>query len=775
MKNLFNKLVAVLLMAAATMGMSCSECEHVPYDDSEIKQQIADLYSKLAQLEANLNGEIAKLQNLLNGKAMITKVTTDAAGNTVIELSDGNKITVYAEYKPEQLPTNLVYVIEQDGVLVWATMDSNGQLSPILDADGKVIPVSQAIPSIQFRENNGMIEISIDGGANWTATGVTAEAMQDAIADATASCSLIKSVEEVDGQIVITLQSGDTFVVAKAVESNFGIKSGKLYFGASETKVIELVAEGIEDVSVLEKPEAWKAKVNGTKLTITAPAADLLTDADYDGVADSGADIDGYIKLHATSASGQCIIGKILVSASEDRLTVKTTLMNEIIVENYVPQTYFALGMMPAAQFDAKAVAEAVKAGSTEVKFQNYDWYYNYETTTLQAEEVYQQLYGAELPQEKFVVWVLPYTEELDYSTYEYVPVYLDAEQMVYTDFTPMSISIESTTTFCSINLKVNVDGCSALRTTIVEKQYAAQLEDNFAYSQRGESWALSSLGQSVTVPYSFEGPATSYPNDGIEIKPATTYVVWVWPMSDDKAPADYNYATDVIQYEVTTDALQAGGSATVAAADVEADYTTISATLNATDAMLIYWNIFKKADMPATNDEVATKLLENGFLSTEKATMVYMQNLNAGTEYVIAAVGVDSEGKYGVALQHEVTTTAVVYNSPVTVTIDEANSVINSKELELKWNATGGNVKQYLYFMNETSNYTYINSMGGTVESAADYMVINKTMYSVKKTTDTTLKQTVYNKNERVLIVIAEDENGEYSVAASWIFTPNY
>ena len=144
MKSFFNKLCAVLLLVAATASWSCNECDHEPYDDTEIKNQIQDLYSKLSQLEAKLQSEVNALTAMISGQVTISSHSKDADGNWTIKLSDGTTFVVYAEYQPEALPSSLVYVMEVDGEKVWAVIGSNGQLTPLKDADGNNIPVVPA-------------------------------------------------------------------------------------------------------------------------------------------------------------------------------------------------------------------------------------------------------------------------------------------------------------------------------------------------------------------------------------------------------------------------------------------------------------------------------------------------------------------------------------------------------------------------------------------------------------------------------------------------------
>lgn len=181
MKNVMNKLMAMLLMAVMVFATACTECDHEPYDDSQLKQQIAELYSKIASLEAKLNADMTTLQAMIAGQVTVVAHTQDAEGNWTIKLSDGTKFVVYAPQQEVDLPTTLVYVMELNGEKVWATMGTNGQLTPMLDNEGNVIPVipvmePAADPELETKVENGVIYIRIKGTDTWLKTGIASDA-----------------------------------------------------------------------------------------------------------------------------------------------------------------------------------------------------------------------------------------------------------------------------------------------------------------------------------------------------------------------------------------------------------------------------------------------------------------------------------------------------------------------------------------------------------------------------------------------------------------------
>ncbi|MDO4758018.1 MAG: PL29 family lyase N-terminal domain-containing protein [Rikenellaceae bacterium] len=702
MKSFFQKFAVVALLLTAVMGWSCEECDHVPYDDTEIKEQIADLYNKLATLEAKLSAEMEALNAMLSGKALVTAVTTDTAGNTVIELSNGKKITVYAEYQPDALPTNLVYVIEQDGEMVWATYGSNGQLTPILDSEGQPIPVIAEIPQIQFRMTDDVIEISIDGGTTWTATGVSAEALQEALKNH--DCTLIKSVEEKDGVVVITLQTGETFEVNMAVEADFGIKSGKVYFAADETKYFELETTGITDVAVMDTPMGWTAAVNalGDMLRVTAPA---------EGV---DAQIEGYVRLLGISEEGKSYVGKLFVSCSSEVLTLTTDFENNIIVNNQGNNNY-VLGMMPAAEFDAEAVAEELQNGGAALKYKNigYEWY---STKTIPAADLYQELYEAEMPIESYVIWLATYTEAWDNEVGDYVLTFnvLSGADLIYTDYAPLYVTVTGTTTFNSVNVDVHVDGCPSFILNVMQGDNNP-MEMNFSYWKQGHSWA--SIGDELQTPYEYTGSITGLPNDGLELLPGRTYKIGILPLMEGKEKAEY-VLEDIRYFTFTTAPLVAGGETTVTNTVETLEYTEMQFTLKTSEntSMIYYAALKEEAAAALTSDEqIAEYLLTNGYIVRAENGVAtanfFIEALQPGEKRVIIAFAADAEGKYGTIYKETFQTKTLDFTDAVTLNLEKlaaADAMAAATSAQFKFTAEGATTYFYRNFRaSQWANYT--------------------------------------------------------------------
>lgn len=130
-----NKALAMTLLAGALMNTSCYR-----YDDSQIKQSIAQLEQELNELKAQLQGEISALKDMVNGLVTVVQISENQDGNTVVTLSDGQSFTIAKDISGKTLIT----LIEEGGQYYWATTVGGGDAVPLI-VDGKMVPVSMTL------------------------------------------------------------------------------------------------------------------------------------------------------------------------------------------------------------------------------------------------------------------------------------------------------------------------------------------------------------------------------------------------------------------------------------------------------------------------------------------------------------------------------------------------------------------------------------------------------------------------------------------------------
>ena len=335
----FKSVVAAVVLASMTLAASCS------YDDTGVKNQLqqiqadlAALTERVAALEKRLGEEVEALTALIEGKVVVTEITKDAEGNTVINLSNGEKVTVLAGC--DCVPTEPC------------------------DCD-----------PLQYRVVDGVLEVSADG-ENWIAVKVAPE------------CVVAEVTDNGDNTVTIKLANGEEFTVVKAEVIEFDSTRSQLYVLPGETKVIPFtINDAVADVNVMNQPLGWKAEValaeseesednvdpdmgvlaaGGTEfvLNITGPAQEFVN-AGF-------AEKEGYISVHFNSENGSCKVGKILVNLAEIKLNVDNagniTLENTVAYEQtdhfgekFVDFADFHIGVIPAevyAQYGDKSFSD---------------------------------------------------------------------------------------------------------------------------------------------------------------------------------------------------------------------------------------------------------------------------------------------------------------------------------------------------------------------------------------------------------------------------------
>lgn len=271
MRKIFASLKAVVaaaLVASMTLAASCS------YDDSAINNRVNKVEEELAALTERvkaLESHAEAVKELLDGALVVTNVETKD-GVTTVTLSDGTKITVYGE-----------------------------------------------CDTLQYRVEEGVLEVSADG-QNWVAV------------EQTADCVIKAVVVNDDNTVTFTLADGTEFTVALAELIECEAARTGVYVLPGETKeIVFTVNDAVVDMNIMNQPFGWSATVGeptveeengggaapaplaagGTDyaLKITGPSQ-ALVDAGY-------AAKEGVVSVHFNTASGACKVLSVNVNLAE--------------------------------------------------------------------------------------------------------------------------------------------------------------------------------------------------------------------------------------------------------------------------------------------------------------------------------------------------------------------------------------------------------------------------------------------------------------------------
>ena len=412
------------------------------------------------------------------------------------------------------------------------------------------------------------LQYSFDGGTTWVNTGIKLAKELECTCEPAQPCTCV-DVTLVDNGDSVTITVGEqSFTIEKPEEIAFEIRAGKVYFESEGTVAVAIKSSGIEDISVMSAPKGWFADINADgQLEITAPNFEETQPViDYETWTETPGKYaaSGYVKVHACSAAGKCMVGKLPVEVVSQALSVKA----------YGGNAYFTVATTYAwgpTYFYGAATKETLEAETSELiammssgGWDHYDVYANTDETefTVSIEE----LLGEE-PQlgQEYVIWAI--VEKEDYgATYS-------AEDLIITYYSPLEVTLEEVEAEKSAyNITVNVEvvGADSYVAVAMPEMYC----DDPEYTKEEMVMALAE-GQYYGKLYteSYTGSAldiaagTQYSSTGL-YSPASDVYVFVLPL--DGRPAEDYTAEDVVMAVYTTANLTAGGKVDLTVKQVE-------------------------------------------------------------------------------------------------------------------------------------------------------------------------------------------------------------
>ena len=765
MKNFYAifKSVFAVLVASSMLFVSCVD----KYDDTAIRQEIADLYEKVSQLESKLNNEVAALKTLIDSKTVVASATKNNDGSWEILLTSGEKITVYPEYKPAaEVNNGCITVVKEGDAYYWAQI-VDGTAVALLDAAGNKIPVNHhATPELRVNPATGDVEISVDGGKTW----IVVEAAEEETEEST--CIFI-GVDDTETSVDFYLATGEIISVPKAETIDFGVQSGKTYVTPGETIEVALKAANIEDLTIIAKPEGWKASIKGKTLTVTAPTQEKI---------DAGeAEATGAIKIHA-SADGKCVVGKLPVVASNEKVVIEIagdnlTIYNSVISQ-YGEVNCVYYGILPQSEFDATAIANGMNDYSVNMM-------YGYDTVvTMSIKEMYNQMVAGnyepasyvDLPTgESYVIWAISEGPGNWMNPYVYT-----SEDVMFSIFTPSFLNVEATkVAFNDVAITANGGGHAGYIVGIIGGNSAdealMQLEDSFGYWQMG--WGA--FGEELDE-LNFSGSISTFPGAYFEaVYPNTTYLVYVLPLVEGKAEGDYTFS-EIKTFAYTTPNIEAGGSATLSFEAVDTTYTNIEVEITGSDNTELIYSVFVEefeiADYK-TDEELLNYIIEYNTayntMAVGKYATAYISDMAPGSTAYVCAFAVDSEGKYGQLYKQEYKTNALTYNETLKVLIDESACKVDITTASIKVSTTGGTAVAYRYMATEVEGWSWNGEADAEGKLALDKYPTEE--IAVADVVDGYINLTELETNsEYAFAILAIDENGNASRASYYYFKPS-
>lgn len=788
MKNFYVNLKAVVCtLVGATMLFA--SCGHDPYDDTELRNEIANLFAKVDALEKKLSEEVNALKTLIetaqanlsaeiNSKTVVTSATQKEDGTWEIILSTGEKITVHPKFVPTpQEPEKnegCITVVEEGGVYYWAII-TNGTATALLDKDGNKVAITHNDqPLFTFDSATGEVKVSVDGGATWVIVEKAAESETEE-----PTC-IFTGVVDGKNAIEFTLADGSVISIPKAEEIDFGVQAGKTFVKPGESVEIKLTAKNIDDLTVIAKPEGWKASILDKVLTVTAPAQEAI---------DNGsAELEGAVKIHAAGGDGKCMVGKVIVSASDASLSLEVsgdvlTIYNNVITEGWWgPQLAPALyGISEADAFSADAIAKGMNDYSLDA-LQCYDQVGTASVKALYNQmiaKIYDEASWIEVPAGKsYVIWAISQSSDYDH-------VYA-GEEVVYTIVTPPYLTFtETLVAFNAVEFTVEAGGYdSYIYGSMKGSLEEAKEQIKWSFTDWKDGWGTFGA---ETSDINFSGSVMDFNYMGWDqtITPGSSYVAFVLPMIAGKPIAEYEME-DIVFFSASSAPLAAGGSATLTITAREITFTTVDVEITGSDnTTMIFAAPLTEGEMAQyqTDDELLEYVIaycnEYGQIQLGNKGEAFVSSLAPGENAYIAAIAVDEEGKYSTLYKEKFTTKAISFNEALKVKIDEQASKVDVASAAIKVTAEGGTPVKYRYVATETSGYYWMNSLGGNVSSAEGKMALETNYYindiAVDALVDGCIQLTgLETGTEYIIVVMAFGEDGMPSRATSYTFTPS-
>ena len=522
--------------------------------------------------------------------------------------------------------------------------------------------------------SEGKVQYSFDG-KTWTTT--------DIVLAEGCACP---AVSLVDNGETVTVKIGDAeLVLEKPQEIVFELRAGKVYFLSETTSTVAIKSSGIEDVSVMSAPKGWFADINSEGVVeITAPEySTTQSDGAYDPELDEWVETPainaatGFVKVHACSTEGKCMVGKIAVEVAEKALVVKaftgTATFTMISDSRWGNSFYYGVSTKDAYEAEIKTLADAIA---------NMNWdaleaygYSDGETVELSIAEAL----GTELEVgTDYVAWALVDGYEVSVS---------DAVLSFYTHYSIEATEVEEERTANNITVNVTAEGLDTYVAVAMPAMYCD--DPDYTKEMMVETLANGQYyGKLHTEAYSGDlleiAEGTNYYMGG-NYSPECVCYLFILPL-DGRPVVDYS-AADVLMYEYQTSGLTAGGSVNVSAEEVteydgmgyDDDWNLVSkhfvlnpyselgvqVSFSSEDWGSFYYQFMDAETYAATegNDEVLVSLLLEGYGYTQndlyefQSWPVITESFVPGSSVYFVAFAVDTNAKYGQVTKVELAT----------------------------------------------------------------------------------------------------------------------
>ena len=761
MKRFFMNCKAVVasIAMAAVVSSSMVSCSQ-EFDDTAIWDEINNLKKEIALLKEMVETELFALNELVNGLVTVKDVKADKDGNKVVTLSDGTKITIYP--KADDVPSNIITTITEDGVMYWAYYDSLGNAQVVV-VDGKKVRVADVVPQTQIVDNT--IQVSFDGGNTWMTTGYTES---ESVADSVFSdIEVVYSDWQTDSEgnplplyCIFTMNDGSTIKIGMQ-NSRIVLPYDSIFvaYGSSTPFTIE-----IQDAAdfMITTPKGWECDAHlDTKneliyIDFLAPTQEAITSGN--------AVSEGVVKLMVVFNNGSSSIASIKVTCNP---AVAHFTLKGVHIEVGYGTRYMYCGLTPSSSYKAKTVAtwcETVISGTAVEFVTKLDF-----TEKTSRYVKYQELRskGVEAGTE-YVFWYIAPRENED------GPYVLESEVFTET-YTHSSVNFEvNSTSFFDADITFTTESSNNYKLGFcpAEEFDAAALAEYYTENP-------ADLNATHTQGEPYTGSFVKLFNNGAPLQYNTEYKAYYIAENSKNV-----YLTDhVVSWTFTTKDFTTGGDIeVVVVGEPIVEYESIKMTLNSktNNHIAMFYNAMPSNQATAYPDDesIIEMLTSEDALSqiSSEAIVAHYKDATPGTKLTFFAVAVDTEGKFGKPFKQEFTTKEFEYND-LTVTAELVSYKIDDTQIKL----TCEGAASYRYIVTPTEDKLWTEQLKKDAVKAGEHMIMYPNNSEVCNTTNENyalvdghiLLNGLEASIEYVLVVMAVDADGIVSKPTTLYFTP--
>ncbi len=551
------------------------------------------------------------------------------------------------------------------------------------------------------------------------------------------------SLVETDESVTITV--GDkSFTIEKPEEIVFDIRAGKVYFASEETKEVAIKTVGIEDLTVIATPMGWEVELtDGGNLVVTAPNEE---DAEEGYIWDENdnlieliptAVLEGYIKIHACTADGKCVVGKVAVEVVSSPIVITTTMDKYTIVApraSEYNEVFFGISPRETYKADMKSFQDLFMA-EYELSGGSPEWDNVITDGSVPTTGTIESLLGSKpVIGEDYVIWAASWSM----AAYDTIDDYVIA---FYTPYEVVVKEDETKRSAYDVFVSIDVNGVDKYLATV------ALTGGRYPSADMMIEETLYELAEGMELSY-FQLHTEGYNNSLYKINDKTTAraeglaqpgqkaTLIVLPL--DGRPYRQYTAEDFLTYPFETNALAAGGSVNASVTTLDTylydgvvtpvnPYTDIALKLNASAEswkyMYVTWMPSTELDKHMTDGAVTdmAKLI-NAAMNFESASCISKDDpyftyelpytgMAPGESISLVAFFVDENDKYGDVVAGTYKTKelkAVTFENWAPATNVEG-TVLGVNKLVVENLTSTTPIAKYRYFLNKnTSAYAY-------------------------------------------------------------------